>query len=89
MHPALCQDRPVRGHQALRLLPLHDFTWDHDAMPPQPRTCLDPTLIDQFLALAGQRLGSDRTVAELAAELHSTTGALERVASNRFHIRRL
>lgn len=77
MHPAPHKDRPVRGHQGLRLLPLHDFTWDHDAMPPQPRSCPDHTLIEQFLALAGQRLGSNGTVAELAAELHSTTGALD------------
>jgi AraC family transcriptional activator of pobA len=37
----------------------------------------DHTLIERFLVLAGQRLGSGRSVAELAAELHSTTGALD------------
>jgi AraC family transcriptional activator of pobA len=37
----------------------------------------DHRLIERFLALAGQRLGSGRSVAELAAELRSTTGALD------------
>ena len=37
----------------------------------------DLPLIERFLALADQRLGSVRTVAELAAELRTTTGALD------------
>jgi AraC family transcriptional regulator, transcriptional activator of pobA len=54
----------------------------HQLLPTRPAEAAEPvapdhTLIEQFLALAGQRLGSNGSVAELAAELHSTTGALD------------
>ena len=47
--------------------------------PPEPTEPAPPDLplIERFLALAGQRLGSARSVAELAAELGSTTAALD------------
>jgi AraC family transcriptional activator of pobA len=53
-----------------QLLP-HRPAEDNEPAPP------DLPLIERFLALADQRLGSARSVAELAAELHSTTGALD------------
>ncbi len=51
-------------------------------LPARPAEAAEPVapdlpLIERFLALAGQRLGSARSVAELAAELRSTTGALD------------
>lgn len=53
-----------------QLLPSRPADETEAALPDHP-------LIERFLALAGQRLGSARSVAELAAELHSTTGALD------------
>ncbi|WP_295044661.1 AraC family transcriptional regulator [uncultured Paracoccus sp.] len=47
------------------------------APEPAPGYAPDLPLIERFLALAAQRLGSARSVAELAAELNSTLGALD------------
>lgn len=57
-------------------LRLRQLLPNRPAEAPEP-VAPDHPLIERFLALAGQRLGSAGSVAELAAELHSTTGALD------------
>lgn len=45
MRPALREGRPVARQAGMRLLPLQAFIWGSRAMPPQPRTRTDHTLI--------------------------------------------
>ncbi|WEF22945.1 AraC family transcriptional regulator [Paracoccus sp. S3-43] len=45
LRPALRKGRPIGRQQGMRLLPLQAFIWGSRAMPPQPRTRPDHTLI--------------------------------------------
>ena len=57
-------------------LRLRQLLPSYPAEAPEP-VAPDHPLIERFLDLAKQRLGSSGTVAELAAELRTTTGALD------------